>query len=161
MSICSICHEDLNSQHCYTLLECNHTFHTNCICTWFRASQNRCPLCNDEGVNAQNYINVLVSEENYKELKKISRKKDAEKRLKSKVEKVVKLEKDLKRLKEMFKVYLDVQHPGKTAKEVVKTYNGYKKKIRDLTWKIKRNKRIIGRSFSQPVKIIIPVKQNV
>ena len=96
-----------------------------------------------------------------KNLKKLVEKKDAEKRLKSKVEKVVKLEKDLKRLKEMFKVYLDVQHPGKTAKEVVKTYNGYKKKIRDLTWKIKRNKRIIGRSFSQPVKIIIPVKQNV
>jgi len=49
---CSICHENLENE-LYTLPECNHTFHTNCVITWFRMSDctKNCPLCNNNGIN--------------------------------------------------------------------------------------------------------------
>ena len=31
--ICVICHDNLGEQYVYTLPECNHKFHTNCIMT--------------------------------------------------------------------------------------------------------------------------------
>ena len=45
--ICPICHETLESDSCpvYTLPECGHTYHTNCIVTWFRTCHKNCPLC--------------------------------------------------------------------------------------------------------------------
>ena len=36
--MCSICHEELNGD-IYTLPECNHKYHTNCIITWFRTGK--------------------------------------------------------------------------------------------------------------------------
>ena len=35
--ICAICLSDINGKDKYTL-ECNHTFHTDCIVKWFRSS---------------------------------------------------------------------------------------------------------------------------
>lgn len=35
-----------NDDGMYTLPQCGHTFHTDCIMTWFRSHQTRCPLCN-------------------------------------------------------------------------------------------------------------------
>ena len=32
-NICGICHENLNTEQNYTLPECNHVYHTNCIIT--------------------------------------------------------------------------------------------------------------------------------
>ena len=51
--LCAICHEniDSNNNSIYTLPECNHVYHTNCIMTWFRTGKNSCPLCNNRGVN--------------------------------------------------------------------------------------------------------------
>ena len=50
--ICAICHDNLGEDNVYTLPECNHKFHTNCIMTWFRAKHNTCPLCNNKVINA-------------------------------------------------------------------------------------------------------------
>ena len=51
--ICAICHlKNLGEENIYNLPECCHKFHTNCIMTWFRAGRNRCPLCNNKGINA-------------------------------------------------------------------------------------------------------------
>ena len=50
--ICAICHENLGEENIYNLPECCHNFHTNCIMTWFRAGHDRCPLCNNKGINA-------------------------------------------------------------------------------------------------------------
>lgn len=52
IDICSICHENLNNnEQIYTLPECSHIFHSNCIMHWFRTYHSRCPLCNNEGIN--------------------------------------------------------------------------------------------------------------
>ncbi len=100
--ICSICHENMNiidNDEMYELPECKHYFHTNCILTWFRAGHNRCPLCNNEGINNKNMsINLInntlnnyswqykskLLNDNYIKMRNISRKKNAPKGLKKK-----------------------------------------------------------------------------
>ena len=52
-NMCMICHdemvpEDNNPRH---KLECGHSYHANCIITWFRSGHNNCPYCGDKGVN--------------------------------------------------------------------------------------------------------------
>ena len=42
-SVCSICQDSISSDGCQ-LRGCAHTYHTNCIRTWFSASV-RCPVC--------------------------------------------------------------------------------------------------------------------
>ena len=57
---CVICQEELSNRQAYTLPECGHTFHTECIVTWFRhrpSSQDEllpdgsCPCCCNKGIN--------------------------------------------------------------------------------------------------------------
>ena len=57
--MCSICLED-NDLQLYTLPECNHTFHTNCILAWFRKGKKACPLCKDEGVIEESTVDRLM-----------------------------------------------------------------------------------------------------
>ncbi len=47
MTICPICHDDLDAYH--ELPECSHRFHANCIIQWFRRGRDTCPLCNNRG----------------------------------------------------------------------------------------------------------------
>lgn len=42
-SVCSICQDSISSEGCQ-LRGCAHTYHTNCIRTWFSSSV-RCPVC--------------------------------------------------------------------------------------------------------------------
>ena len=44
--LCSICLDNLNPGEQYTLSECGHSFHSNCLITWLRSTNtNSCPLC--------------------------------------------------------------------------------------------------------------------
>ena len=60
--ICTICLENLNDDNSnkpvYTLDDCGHSFHTDCIMSWFRSGKKTCPLCLNEG---SNYMNILAS----------------------------------------------------------------------------------------------------
>ena len=60
---CVICQELLNKYQIYSLPECKHAFHTQCIVTWFRhrpSSENqdgpdgKCPCCGNRGINNKN-----------------------------------------------------------------------------------------------------------
>ena len=44
---CMICLENLSNEQQYSLPECSHTFHQNCIMQWFRSGSHKCPLCNN------------------------------------------------------------------------------------------------------------------
>ena len=45
--ICVICLSSLKSGENIYKLECNHSFHTDCIINWFRKSHGKCPCCMD------------------------------------------------------------------------------------------------------------------
>jgi hypothetical protein len=51
---CMICREELECTQCYTLPECNHKYHTNCLISWFRNGDPRCPYCGNKGINNVN-----------------------------------------------------------------------------------------------------------
>ena len=64
-NICIICHDQLDTAQTYKLPECNHTYHTHCIVTWFRHRgsydydeygrkiqvDGKCPHCGNNGIN--------------------------------------------------------------------------------------------------------------
>lgn len=165
--ICSICHENLNDE-LYTLPECNHIFHTNCIITWFRtsASINKCPLCNESGINTikdvenSRWFDRKLAMENYHKMRIFSRKENAPKELKKKVEQLKKMEEYLKNFKEEYKEFKNKIHTNITAKQIITKSRNYSLKSWRLTNKIRTQKELIG--FSQNiVNIIIPVKQEI
>ena len=78
-AVCAICLEPMETD-IYSLPECIHKYHTNCIMHWFRAGHNKCPLCNNVGVNGDvdlfwGYREAAL--ENYKKMRRLSRKKNA------------------------------------------------------------------------------------
>tara|TARA_S200000501_G_scaffold368661_1_gene406849 strand:- start:33 stop:539 length:507 start_codon:yes stop_codon:yes gene_type:complete len=160
---CCICHESLNDN-IYSLPECNHSFHTNCIITWFRIGKNSCPLCQNSGINSlkevqynTNYIQRSVAYENFKNLRSYSRRKDAPLELKKKFKKLKKLEDKLKELKIEIKEFENKKVKNLTVKQIIKKISNYRSKRWHLMVKIKKYKQLIG--FSGNItKIIIPIK---
>jgi hypothetical protein len=56
---CMICKEELSCYPCYTLPECGHIYHTNCLVSWFRNGDSRCPYCGNKGLNYHESKNEL------------------------------------------------------------------------------------------------------
>ena len=52
-SLCLICHDFIDTENNYTLPECKHKYHTKCIIEWFKRGDNRCPYCQNRGINNQ------------------------------------------------------------------------------------------------------------
>ena len=52
-SLCLICHDFIDNENNYTLPECKHKYHTKCIIEWFKRGDNRCPYCQNRGINNQ------------------------------------------------------------------------------------------------------------
>lgn len=135
---CSICLNDFGEEeqsHC--LDGCNHKFHTKCIVSWFRKAST-CPNCRDNTVEELAQIPSFALRERAKELKKISRKKDAPEELKKKVAKLIKIETDIKEKNKKLTEFL------KENKEVINTFN----KLRRYRWAQQSKKckmeRLIG-----------------
>lgn len=51
---CMICKENLYDKPFYTLPECQHSYHTHCLISWFRNGDSRCPYCGNKGINNKN-----------------------------------------------------------------------------------------------------------
>ena len=153
---CAICHEELNqSNDNYTLPECNHNFHTNCIMTWFRLKHNNCPLCNNSGVN-NNYWSKLSHMDEYIKLRRLSRKKDAPQALKKQVEKLKTLEEKYKKITNEMKEFKKSKSE-ETVNEIIKKFQKLRRDKMILRRRIHTSKLKIGSTNVQT--IIIPVKQ--
>jgi hypothetical protein len=178
--LCAICHENMNiidnNDVMYELPECKHYFHTICILTWFRCGHNTCPLCNNEGVNDNNSMSLnLINNtldnyswqykrkllnDNYIEMRRLSRKKEAPKILKKKIEKLKKTEKQLKVLTKEVVSFFNSKPENTTVKNIMSKVRIYRGKKSQLRSKICKMKTYIG--LSNPViNIIIPQKINV
>ena len=140
IDICSICHEPLsNSEQIYTLPECSHRFHTNCIMHWFRAYNGRCPLCNNEG------INFNENEYDYNERKAFinyyrmasyhCRRKDANKTILKEIKKLKTLQNKEKQQQNKYRDFKREKcDPEKTNEQVFKEIISLRSKC---GWKIK------------------------
>lgn len=178
--LCAICHENMNiidnNDVMYELPECKHYFHTNCILTWFRCGHNTCPLCNNEGINNNNSMSInLISNtldnyswqykrkllnDNYIEMRRFSRKKNAPKILKKKVEKLKKTEEQYKVLTKKVNSFINSKPENMKVKNIISKARIYRNKKWQLRRKICKMKTYIG--LSNPViNIIIPKKVEV
>ena len=164
--ICAICHESLENNK-YKIPECNHEYHTNCIITWFRTGKNRCPLCNNEGINSMqqmeentSWAQRRVAYENYKQLRIFSRKKEAPSSLKKMVIRLKKWEEKQRILIKEIKETKESKHPNLTGIQIWKKFTKLRTKKWRISNRIRRLKELIG--FQQNItNIIIPVKQIV
>ena len=170
---CGICREELECGQCYTLPECNHKYHTNCIIPWFRYGESRCPYCGNKGINYTNndslrhvrgkYFTTRFETQMLADIKKyvFLKKNDTDKRC---LETRNRFEK-IKVLEEKYRTESNnMRELQKSLKETPAIYNEAKKIImgyRNKKWKISRQIRlerlkIINNSYIIP--LIIPMK---
>ena len=99
--ICPICYESLYTKPVHTL-ECNHTYHTECIIKWFRSENNndgRCAMCNGLESDPVTYIPWWGREfvkERIKVIRRGALKKNADPKIVKEVKKLRKLEDNYK-----------------------------------------------------------------
>lgn len=154
--LCCICHEGL-IENVYTLPECNHKFHINCICTWFRTGKTACPLCNNDGVNGPNTTSGWWSwKDKYKEMRKKSRKKDAPDILKKLVKDLKKYELELKNHSKINKEYKNSLTENEKVKDIISKYSKLRLKRHTINRKIRAKKRALASLFNIEY-IIIPI----
>ena len=164
--VCPICHETLDND-LYTLPECNHVYHINCIITWFRCKtgNNKCPVCNNQGINTLQDLNSapwydrILARANYNRLRIFSRRKDAPQGLKKKVEKLKKLEQKKRELNKEFKTFKKSKHPDMTGEKIGKKYITLRRKKWILRRKIAKHQELIGFQ-DKIVNIIIAIQIN-
>ena len=171
--ICAICHDNLGEDNVYTLPECNHKFHTNCIMTWFRAKHNTCPLCNNKGINATraqineqaNYGSWGARQKYLKMYSIVSRKsrgKNAPKEMKKEVEKVKKYKKKFDDFQKERRDWLKSKPENMTARQIASKCYQYRRKRCEMHRTLNNKKRIVGYIYGDRVtKIIIPQKVSV
>jgi hypothetical protein len=129
LSECSICHEALVNEPFYTLPECNHSFHTNCIMNWFR-NEHTCPVCRSFGYQSR--------VESYTSVKKLSRQHNAPKEVTKYVNTVNRMEARYNSYKKELESFYQ-KNPGYRAQQ--KEFMTICKKIRNTKMSIFRKKR--------------------
>ena len=173
---CMICKDELVCGQCYTLPECNHTYHTHCLVSWFRNGDSRCPYCGNKGINNKNdktlrkiknkhfttecEIQMLADIKKYIYMKKNDTNKQCLKTRKQ-FEKI-------KELEENYKIEANnLREFQQSLKKDPILYSEAKKKIisiRNKKWKINRQIRveqmkIVSNSYIIP--LIIPLSVSI
>jgi len=162
--ICAICQEDFSGD-LYTLPECSHIFHTNCIMTWFRMDKSSCPLCMNCGVNSLKDMEKLTwgrrnaAFMNYKRARAFSRKKNAPESLKKQITALRKYEDKQKQFMKEFREFKQSIPEGMTAQSILTKNSKLRRKKWRLQRGIRRRKTLIGFTCGDITTIIIPVKK--
>lgn len=162
--ICAICHEDFSGD-LYTLPECSHIFHTNCIMTWFRMNHNTCPLCNNCGVNKLKDIGSVdygirnAAFMNYKRARAFSRRKNAPESLKKQITALKKYEDKRKQFMKEFREFKKSIPNDMTVQNIITKNSKLRRKKWRLARGIRRRKTLIGFTCPNITNIIIPVKK--
>ena len=153
-NICGICHENLNTEQNYTLPECNHVYHTNCIITWFRTGHQNCPHCNNTPNNnyySENIISLPI-------LKAFAKKNKSLKFLNKYFKQLDNIKKKEKEFRKERSEFLK-NEKNDTPKNMMIQYHKYSAKINTLR---RRHFEILSQINSLPIKtIIIPKIKNI
>lgn len=169
---CPICTEEFGENDMYILPECDHMFHIDCIVSWFRMGNNRCPYCNNPGecnknkddlLGENNYgYNTFIGNSCLKErvniVKKLVNRQDENgKLLYPELKSLFKKHDNMNsKLKELEKEKKNILNNEGTFKELRTNYN----KIRARCWDIKNKFRTIQHTIaSYPIKEVIVVKK--
>jgi hypothetical protein len=173
---CMICKDELQCGQCYTLPECNHTYHKHCLISWFRNGDSRCPYCGNKGINNKNndtlrnvrgkYFTTVYEAQMSSDIKKYVylKKNDANKKC---LETRKQFEK-IKVLEENYKIEAQkLRELQQSLKETPAIYSEAKKNImsyRSKKWKITRQIRleqmkIVNTSYIIP--LIIPLSVTI
>lgn len=87
--LCGICQSSLpenpSNNEVYTTTECNHSFHTMCILKWYKTGNVRCPYCNQDDTEDFIYSDIRYI---YKTITNYCRRKNANPKIKKKVEEI-------------------------------------------------------------------------
>jgi hypothetical protein len=165
MEKCCICHELLENK-TYSLPECSHIFHINCIMHWWRAGHNKCPLCNNIGVNG-NELDPIIHEtvwdqrmNNYKKLRLLSRKKSAPEYLKKQVQQIKKIEEQIKKQATKFKEWKKQISTNLTNRKIASQNWQKKHYLWKLKHRLKMKKLYLG-ACQKIIPIIIATKLEV
>jgi hypothetical protein len=173
---CMICKDELSCAQCYTLPECNHTYHTHCLVSWFRNGDSRCPYCGNKGINNTNndslrhvrgkYFTTIYEKQMLADIKKyiFLKNNDNNKRC-------IETRKQFEKIKVMEENYKNesnkLRELQQSLKETPTLYCEAKKNImyyRSKKWKIARQIRvehlkIINNSYIIP--LIIPMSVSI
>lgn len=173
---CMICREELECEQCYTLPECNHKYHTNCLISWFRNGDPRCPYCGNKGINnksidiAAQYTSKYYALQ-YKTQSLIDIKKFINLKKYDNNKRCLEIRKQFEKIKMLEDNYrnesLKLRELQKSLKETPALYNEVKKNImayRSKKWKITKQIRdekfrIVANSYIIP--LIIPMRVDV
>ena len=142
---CVICTETINDE-VYSL-ECNHKFHTKCIIDWFRYC-GTCPIC--RSAPKFRTSDILIRS---KILRKISFRKDAPRSLIKLVEKMKKVEAQVKELKSAQSAHRNLH------KEIFKSHNKLKEKLCNARVKENKLKKELGMYTDHKLKLPILVEK--
>ena len=173
---CMICKDELQCGQCYTLPECNHTYHTNCLVTWFRNGDSRCPYCGNKGINNKNdeTFRKVKNKHLYTEFE-LQMCADIKKYIYLKIndtnKRCLKIRKQFEKIKELEENYKiesnKLRELQQSLKETPILYSEAKKSImsyRTKKWKINRQIRleqmkIVNNSYIIP--LIIPLSVTI
>ena len=128
---CVICLNDIdeNDENTYTIQECSHKFHSNCLISWFRTNNSSCPTCRNDISSKRKYYE---NNNRFKLISNYSRRKNANTYV---IKLVEKYKKQKILLKESEK---NLRNFKKENKSILNNIN----KLREKIWKnhVKLNK---------------------
>lgn len=153
-NICSICYEELEND-VYTIPECSHKFHIDCIATWWRTAHTSCPLCNHNGINYNDGANIF-DKLDYRRASHYSRSKNAPEDMKKLYQSIRQKQSKLQKL-------------SNEVNELKQT-PGYKETARQVSnkqrakWRLARTIRMEKFSLCRKrpvIPLIIPIKKQI
>ena len=140
---CSICTEYLHSSDTGAThtLECGHTFHASCVCTWFRQGNASCPNCRDVGTS--HALCWADSQARASVIRRRARNKTAPEQLKQLVKRLQNAEATFKQIRK------EMTEFRKQHTDVFKTWTAFRPKLFAAQRLIRKRMRAVG-TFASP-----------
>jgi len=157
---CPICYDILETEDQYTIPDCSHTFHTNCIVHWFRNGYSHCPLCNHSGLGTIKYVSnsimpfhasVKHNKTKFKLIKDYVKKKNGPEWLQKKIKLYKNNEDNIKQIKKKIK---DISDSEGVYNHIRKKIKILEKQLNMLEWDSKKSEKIIMSFPIYPVIIV-------
>ena len=151
---CAICLQ--NDGNCFQI-ECTHTFHPECIISWFRSGHKTCPVCRSEGCSMDRIMHIGQpgSLTRFEYLRSISKYHTSPKLLKEIIKDYNEEEDKLFEMENSLDDYIE-KRKG-TFKTLNSSIQKRNKKIRTQKHKLRSIQKSI--SYTQYDRIIIPVRK--